>query len=271
MNMLGLFILKDLQQLILSFTISHQAWAKTFADFSCNTYDVQLLLFWQKQSVTAFWHLITKTYPNLCHPILLNLCSLSFFLFLLLTNAHVAQTVYIPVVSCLQHTVHLIASKPWVHLIPDNVSCCISCAISRSEFLNTFQTNESNSLNADTLDFRWSSCFVNRWSVRLIWKSSAAASMVCCMRIRFSVKGGTVQGGEKIRQGRSYSNQKGRCDGRGKERAIRSGRWQNNMTSHWASLRLAPLRGSVVRQRAANDVLKVKPCAGLMGQRGQQC
>lgn len=40
------------------------------------------------------------------------------------------------------------------------------------------------------------------------------------------------------------------------------------MTSHWASLRLAPLRGSVVSQQAANDVLKVKACAGLMGPEG---
>lgn len=40
------------------------------------------------------------------------------------------------------------------------------------------------------------------------------------------------------------------------------------MTSHWASLQLAPLQASVVRQRAANGVLKVKPGAGLMGPEG---
>lgn len=40
------------------------------------------------------------------------------------------------------------------------------------------------------------------------------------------------------------------------------------MTSHRVSLRLAPLRGGVASQRAANDVLRVKPCAGLMGPEG---
>lgn len=40
------------------------------------------------------------------------------------------------------------------------------------------------------------------------------------------------------------------------------------MTSHWASLQLAPLRGIVIRQQAANDVLKVKPCTRLMGPEG---
>lgn len=53
-----------------------------------------------------------------------------------------------------------------------------------------------------------------------------------------------------------------------KKRAKRSARWRNNMTSHWASLRLPALQGSIVRQRAANDVLKVKPSAGLMGPEG---
>lgn len=41
------------------------------------------------------------------------------------------------------------------------------------------------------------------------------------------------------------------------------------MISHWVSLRLAPLRGGVISQQAANGVLKVKPCAVLMGPEGR--
>lgn len=54
----------------------------------------------------------------------------------------------------------------------------------------------------------------------------------------------------------------------GEKRAGRFVRSQNNMTSHWASLRLAPLRGNVVRQRAANDVRKAKAGVGPTGPEG---
>lgn len=40
------------------------------------------------------------------------------------------------------------------------------------------------------------------------------------------------------------------------------------MTSQWASLQLTSLQGIVVKQHAANDVLQVKPCVGLMGPEG---
>ena len=58
--------------------------------------------------------------------------------------------------------------------------------------------------------------------------------------------------------------------GRRKGKTVRSVRWRNNMASHWASLRLAPLRGSVRRQWAANYVLKVKPW-GASGASSTRC
>lgn len=93
-------------------------------------------------------------------------------------------------------------------------------------------------------------------------------------RWSFAWGSGSLQGGEWRRGGKKMRVSKRlleldrKMGWEREKRAIRSVRWQNNMTSHWASLRLAPLRGTVVRQRAANDVLKVKPCAGLMGPEG---
>lgn len=121
----------------------------------------------------------------------------------------------------------------------------------------------------ETWEFRSWSCSGNWGSVRLSWNSLMTVCMACCMSIRFSVKGGIVQRrrGKWGKDG-GYLSQTGRCDGRGRKREIRSVRWQNNTTSHWASLRLAPLWGRIIRQGAANDVLKVKPCAGLLGPGG---
>lgn len=43
--------------------------------------------------------------------------------------------------------------------------------------------------NAETLDASWLNIGVNWGSVGLIWTSWLTVAKVCCMRIRFSVKG----------------------------------------------------------------------------------
>lgn len=120
-----------------------------------------------------------------------------------------------------------------------------------------------------TWDLRLLSLFRNAGSIRSVCRSWVTASKVCFMSTRSAAKGVSEKRGAKKMSVRGKLLELDRRMGweRGK-RAIRSVRWQNNMASHWASLRLAPLRGGVVRQRAANDVLKVKPCAGLMGPEG---
>lgn len=133
------------------------------------------------------------------------------------------------------------------------------------------QTREVGRGNAETLDLSWLNIAVNWGSVGLIWTSWLTVAKVCCMRIRFSVKGTDrvkEKTGKKRGQDRRCSSQTRNCDGGGKKRAMGSVRWQNNMTSHRALLRLAPLQGSAIRHRAANDVLKVNPCEGLMGPEG---
>lgn len=87
------------------------------------------------------------------------------------------------------------------------------------------KTTEVGRGNAETLDISWLNIGVNWGSVGLIWTSWLTVAKVCCMRIRFSVKGTDrvkEETGKKRGRDRRSSSQTGNCDGGGKKRAMGS-------------------------------------------------
>lgn len=77
---------------------------------------------------------------------------------------------------------------------------------------------KSGRVNAGTWDLRWSSCSINCGSVTSIWVSPMTVWKVCCMRIKFSVKGG----GEQKDRGKKNRVRKVRQkDGMGKEKEVK--------------------------------------------------